>query len=116
MEDRKKALYRVFWILICYCFVVNLFAAQYAAAKAVNKSPMPSAIVEDLGEGYTSWEYLHVAFIIPVRQIYQKAMNNMNAAANLTTVFEHHQDHLKIRLDVLNSTLISVDIGENGYR
>ena len=97
--------------------MVNFFAAQIVSAKAVSNKhstsiPFPSAIVEDLGEGHTSWEYLHASFVIPVRQIVDKARANMDAASSVTTTFGYHGEHLKGRIEVLNATLISVDIGE----
>ena len=117
MKEREKALFRVLWGLYCYCLILNLFAANYAAAQEATQSKsIPSAIVEDLGEGYASWKYLHVAFLIPVRQIFEKARTNFDVASNVTTSFEYHRDHLHIRLDVLNSTLVAVDVGKNGYR
>ena len=115
-EKREKKLWRIFWFIISYCLMVNFFAAQLVAAKEVSNNQsrsIPSAIVEDLGEGHTSWEYLHASFIIPVRQIVEKARSNMNVAATVTTMFDYHWDHIKGRIEVLNATLLSVDIGES---
>ena len=114
MKDREKNLFRVFWFMVFYSFLVLFLAAQHSSATDINQSAkIPSAIVEEIGEGYTSWEYLHASFIIPVGQIVERARDNLNAAADVTIKFDYHSDHLKGRIELLNATLLSVDIGES---
>ena len=106
MEARTKALLIV--------FSINFLAMSFVMARSIrsetNTKPLPTLKFEDLGEAYANWEFLHASFIVPFRKIVSKSKENLHHAENITSSFRHTEDHLQIRVDVLNNTIRSIEI------